>query len=210
MPTLLNATASPKKTSKPKLSAEARANILFQAHLTTTEHKAPENFSPKVIRKAALCSPRHFLDERASFRSVVPEPPRKSKSNGKLSSRRQVHEVHVTKKKKSMLATVKTRAPMVEVVTKKVKKDKELNDRTRDYDRKYETARQREKKEFSTWLDRLGTAVDPGSVPMDKRYAASSSSLTVTEVLLQSIVTILCVANHRSCIHTVVMVTLFL
>jgi len=164
MPTLLNVKTSPHKgsRSKPRLTDEGRANILFQAHLTSTSHKPPKNFSPKVIRKAALCSPRHFLDEKAAFRSVT--------SGGGAAKRREVLNVHVSKKKRSMLATVKTKAPMVEVVTKRRSKERDLKLRGRDYDRKYETSQQREKKEFISWLDKLGTNADPGIVPMDRRY----------------------------------------
>ena len=152
MPTLLNATSSPrrdggddasgkssteeKSSGSSRLDVNARANILFQAHLTTAGQKAPKGFSPKVIRKAALCSPRHFKEERATFKSVGLDVPTKTRADGKRTSRREVQDVYVTKKKQSMLATVKTRAPMVEVVVKQRAKEKELEERASEYDQK--------------------------------------------------------------------------
>ena len=140
------ASSSSLSSSSPRgrrMSADARANILFQAHLTTTRQKPPPNFSPKVIRKAALWSPRHFMEgERETFRTARPEMVRKTRSDGRRSARRDAsigvsEAVVVSKKKKSMLATVKTRAPMVEVVTKRRNKEQDLHRKAKDYDRKY-------------------------------------------------------------------------
>lgn len=183
---------------RPKLDDEARANILFQAHLTTTSRKAPKNFSPKVIRTAALCSPRHFMEEQASLKSIndainkvdmynsrkkvnmgrgITEKnynndfdKNRKKNLVKTTYRSDVRQVKVTKKKKSMLATVKARAPTVEILTRKKEKAKDLQLKTQEYDRKYETVKQKEKKAFVAWLDNLGNKPNPGSVPMNKQH----------------------------------------